>query len=251
MANVIVSVWPGILYAATFYKKEHADIKSIFWEFEVSIWLNAACRLVSLFVFAVAMCRIGDVIKNTSELSANGSMVCLNWTLVILSGSVQASLLVFYSLGLIYEENDIFQQYTVVMMYVNVACTCASQVILSFIFCIMSEPLEIFEHVSKDGYSSTVEVRRDNLTVFKWLVKHEPYDRADSSFTDKDNSLNRMLIESRASEGRLNATVDTENSYEQTPPGGITMRRLSKEAQLKPEVRSMLMMFFGFCEPAN
>ena len=35
-------------------------------------------------------------------------MICLNWTLVILMGSVQASLMVFYSLGLIYEENDIF-----------------------------------------------------------------------------------------------------------------------------------------------
>ena len=36
-------------------------------------------------------------------------MICLNWTLVILMASVQTSLMIFYSLGLIYEENDIFQ----------------------------------------------------------------------------------------------------------------------------------------------
>ena len=98
-----------MLYATTFYKSAHADLRSIFWEFEISIWLNALCRLVSLCIFAVSMCRIGDCIKSLPDkLTVNGSMLCLNWALVILAASVQVSLMVFYSLGLVYEENDIF-----------------------------------------------------------------------------------------------------------------------------------------------
>jgi hypothetical protein len=89
IAQIAVSVWPGILYATTFYKKEHADLRSIFWEFEISIWLNALCRLMSLAIFAVAMCRISNCIKSMpSQVATNGSMVCLNWTLVILAASV-------------------------------------------------------------------------------------------------------------------------------------------------------------------
>ena len=75
--------------------------------------------------------------------------------------------MVFYSLGLIYEENDIFQKYTVVMMYVNVACTCAAQVILSFIFSIMSEPIQVLEATGKKNNSQVWEVRRDYQTVFR------------------------------------------------------------------------------------
>lgn len=163
-----MSIWPGVLYATTFYKKEHADLRSIFWEFEISIWLNAVCRLISLGIFAVAMCRIGDCIRSLpSKMTTNGSMLCLNWALVILAASVQASLMVFYSLGLIYETNDVFKQYTAAMMYVNIVCTCGSQVILSFIFSLMSEPLEILEVPDKSGYSLTWEVRRDGLPVFR------------------------------------------------------------------------------------
>ena len=168
IANVLVSIWPGFLYAVTFYKKEHADLRSIFWEFQISIWLNALCRLISLGVFAVAMCRIGDCIKSLGgKLNQNGTMVCLNWSLVILAASVQVSLMIFYSLGLIYEENDIFQKYTVVMMYVNVACTCGAQVILSFIFSLMSEPIQIYENFGNDETKSLWEVRRDNLVLFR------------------------------------------------------------------------------------
>ena len=154
LANVAVSVWPGVLYATTFYKRDHADLRSIFWEFEISIWMNAVCRLISLGIFAVSICRIGDCIKKLpNKMTTNGSMICLNWTLVILAASVQLSLMIFYSLGLMYEQNDVFKSYTVVMMYVNVVCTCASQVILSFIFSLMSEPLEILEVVEKTGYT--------------------------------------------------------------------------------------------------
>lgn len=94
-------------------------------------------------------------------------MICLNWTLVILAASVQTSLMIFYSLGLMYEENQVFKNYTVVMMYVNVVCTCASQVILSFIFSLMSEPLEILESPDKHGYRLNWEIRRDSLTIFR------------------------------------------------------------------------------------
>lgn len=163
-----MSIWPGVLYATTFYKNAHADLRSIFWEFEISIWLNALCRLISLSIFAVAMCRIGDCIKSLpNKMATNGSMICLNWTLVILAASVQMSLMIFYSLGLLYEENEIFKQYTVVMMYVNVICTCGSQVILSFIFSLMSEPLEILEVPDKNGFNLTWEIRRDNVPIFR------------------------------------------------------------------------------------
>ena len=74
--------------------------------------------------------------------------------------------MIFYSLGLIYEESSVFQNYTTVMMYVNVACTCLSQVILSFIFSFMSEPIEIFEN-QKEG-KTVVKVIRDGQLVYQW-----------------------------------------------------------------------------------
>ena len=142
LCNIVVSIWPGVLYATTYYKQKHADLRDIFWEFQVSIWLNALCRMVSLGIFAVAICRINDCIKLVrGKARINGSMVCLNWALVILATSVQVTLMIFYSLGLIYEDSQVFKNYTTVMMYVNVACTCGAQVILSFIFSIMSEPV--------------------------------------------------------------------------------------------------------------
>lgn len=52
-------------------------------------------------------------------------------------------------------------------MYVNVVCTCGSQIILSFIFSLMSEPLEILEVPDKSGYALTWEIRRDSLPIFR------------------------------------------------------------------------------------
>ena len=63
IANIAVSVWPGVLYATTFYKKQDTDLKGIFWEFQISIWLNALCRLISLAIFMVAMCLINQTFK--------------------------------------------------------------------------------------------------------------------------------------------------------------------------------------------
>lgn len=53
------------------------------------------------------------------------------------------------------------------MMYVNVACTCAMQIILSFIFSLMSEPIEILEVSDKFGYNMTWEIRRDEQKIFR------------------------------------------------------------------------------------
>ena len=94
-------------------------------------------------------------------------MVFLNWMLVILSASVQISLMIFYSMGLIYEVNEVFQDYTVVMKYVNVACTCAAQIILSFIFSVMNEPIQVLEVSDRTGFYLTWEVRRDTLPIFR------------------------------------------------------------------------------------
>ena len=108
VANVLVSAWPGFLYACTNYKSMKADMKSIFWEFEIAIWLNALCRAVSLIVFMVALCRIGDVLKKTKAINPNGTMICLNWTLLIFTITVQVSLVIFYSLGLIFSDVSVF-----------------------------------------------------------------------------------------------------------------------------------------------
>ena len=52
------------------------------------------------------MCRIHETInEQSSKLKANGSFLCLNWTLLILAASVQATLMIFYSLGLMYQDN--------------------------------------------------------------------------------------------------------------------------------------------------
>ena len=79
--------------------------------------------------------------------------------------------MIFYTLGLVYEDNEVFKSYTVIMMYVNVACTCGAQVILSFIFSLMSEPLEIFEKKSSSGWESEWEVKKDGLSLFKQTCK--------------------------------------------------------------------------------
>jgi len=92
-------------------------------------------------------------------------MVCLNWTLLILTASVQVSLVIFYSLGLIYHDNKIFQNYTTVMMYVNVACTCGSQVILSFIYALMSDNIEITQQVSKFDGSLETHITREGMDL--------------------------------------------------------------------------------------
>lgn len=131
---MLVSIWPGFLFASTFYKNSAVEVSAIFYEFQIAIWLNAICRLVSLGVFSVAMCRISDAIKRTRGLNPDGTFVCLNYTLVILSASVQISLMIFYALGLIYKDSETFKHYTNLMMYINIGCTCAAQIILSFIF---------------------------------------------------------------------------------------------------------------------
>ena len=166
VANLLVSIWPGFLYACTYYKKTDSDMKSIFWEFEISIWLNALCRAVSLIVFIIALCRIGSVVKNTPGIEANGTMMCLNWTLLVMTTTVQVSLIIFYSLGLIYEEDSIFQNYTSIMMFVNVACTCLSQVFLSFIFHMMAEPIEIAQNM--DDGKTVITVRREGQKIHSW-----------------------------------------------------------------------------------
>ena len=66
-------------------------------------------------------------------------MVYLNWALVILCFSDQVSLMVIYSLGLFYHASFIFRDYKMIMMYINIICTCASQVILAFIFAMVSK----------------------------------------------------------------------------------------------------------------
>ena len=242
IANIAVSIWPGVLYATTFYKKDHADLRSIFWEFEISIWLNAVCRLISLGIFAVAMCRISDCVKSMPGRTAtNGSMICLNWSLVILAASVQVSLMIFYSLGLIYEENDIFQQYTTVMMYVNIACTCGSQVILSFIFSIMSEPIEIVEVTDKTGREMTWEVRRDGLPLFRQECA-KPVGTHDT--TSNLSDLKEPLY-------GVNSTAKRIFDAESDTSGGSSelLDRNFKPAKLKSEtVRQLMMMFFSFCE---
>jgi len=168
IANLAVSIWPGILYSTTFYKKQHADLKSIFWEFEISIWLNALCRLVSLAIFSVAICRISACVRKMPQRTVtSGTMICLNWTLVILAASVQVSLIIFYSLGFLYEDKAVFHDYTTVTMYLNIVCTCASQIILSFIFSIMSEPIKVYTSPAKQGGGIMWEVRRDTLPVFR------------------------------------------------------------------------------------
>ena len=125
--------------------------------------------MISLGIFAVAMCRIGDAIKRTPNLYADGTFICLNWTLVILSASVQISLIVFYALGLIYKEADTFKHYTNMMMYINIGCTCASQIILSFIFAQMSEPIEVNERIIKETGSKELRIERAEQLVYAWL----------------------------------------------------------------------------------
>lgn len=99
--------------------------------------------MVSLVIFAWALCRIRACITsfNKTKLNVDDTMICLTWGLLALSAIVQASLMTFYAIGVAYQDNETFKNYTNVMMYINTACTCGAQVILSFVFSQMSEPL--------------------------------------------------------------------------------------------------------------
>ena len=88
IANIAVSFWPGILYTVTFYRNRHVDLHSVFWEFEIAIWLNALSRLVSLTIFAVSLKRITTCVREAAGMATNSKMVFMNWMLVILSAGV-------------------------------------------------------------------------------------------------------------------------------------------------------------------
>ena len=187
-------------------------MRSIFWEFEISIWLNALCRAVSLIVFVIALCRIGDVVKQTQGINVNGSMLCLNWTYFVFEATVQVSLMIFYALGLIYDESSVFQGYTTVMMYVNVAATCISQVILSFVFAKMSEHIELRED-QVDG-KNVVKVTREGKFIYEWEQD------AGSKFFGKVN-------------GSINDNVEKQQNYQALPD-----KRVSFEAETeKPQAQ--------------
>jgi len=55
------------------------------------------------------------------------------------------------------------------MMYVNIGCTCTAQVILSFIFSQMSEPIEIRDKPVDSGKASKYSVSRYDEVVYSWV----------------------------------------------------------------------------------
>ena len=87
--------------------------------------------------------------------------------------------MVFYALGLIYKEADTFKHYTNLMMYINIGCTCAAQIILSFIFAQMAEPIDIYESQVKEEMSE-VTVERGEQLIHKWSMKNDGSQQAAS-----------------------------------------------------------------------
>ena len=174
-----------------------------------------------------------------TESATNGTMICLNWTLVILAASVQVSLMIFYSIGLAYNDSSFFANYTTVMMYVNILCTCSSQIILAFIFSMMSEPIEVVQAQSKlnSGGQFVWEVRRDSLPVFR-----QECERPIGAGL-KDNDLSEPL-----QIGNINKVAFDETSY--NSDSTYNVERNFTEARIKSgEVRRLMQIFFAFCEP--
>ena len=139
------------------------------------------------------------------------------------------------------------------MMYVNVVCTCASQVILSFIFSLMSEPLEILEVVDKTGYTLTWEIRRDNLPIFR---QEGPVPTGTTEYREYSNDLKEPLNEGTTI--NPNNLYDKRNTYDletysssHSSSTGYIERNLQNARVKSDEVRRLMMMFFSFCDPLN
>lgn len=202
------------------------------------------------------MWRITSTIRNTPNLGSDSTFVCLNWTLLILQASVQVSLCVFYALGLVNREADTYKNYTNSMMYINIGCTCAAQIILSFIFSQMSDPIEIYEQTIKEGNQKEMKIERNEQLIYSWIDKSAESNKqlmgkATSPSTDYqklsgDNKNKNMLsvnndMESDHSKG------STHRTYEEAKVDS----NVKREANVDKKQRQLLAMFFSFCEPQS
>ena len=144
------------------------------------------------------------------------------------------SLIIFYSLGLIYEEDSIFQQYTSVMMFVNVACTCFSQMFISFIFHMMAEPIEIAQNLN-DGKTEII-VRRDGQRIHSW----------------REDDLKQFVSNPNGSRTQINEAEETKENYAELPGKRVKSESdllEGKEDGLDEDQRALFRMFFAFADP--
>ena len=137
------------------------------------------------------------------------------------------------------------------MMYVNVVCTCGSQVILSFIFSLMSEPLEILEVADKNGYSLTWEIRRDGLPIFRQECPMPP--ASSGEIKEYSSDLKEPLHAGNLINGDIGKrTYDMESYSSKSCSTNNYIERNLTNARIKSEeVRRLMMMFFSFCDHRN
>lgn len=76
-------------------------------------------------------------------------------------------MIAFYSVALFSSDSSKFQDYALDMVFVNVACSCLAQVLLSLIYGLHGSPIEIYEKVNKDGWKSVWEVRRNDQLILR------------------------------------------------------------------------------------
>ena len=133
-----------------------------------------------------------------------------------------------------FEDDSIFQNYTSVMMFANVACTCFSQMFLSFIFHMMAEPIEIAQNLN-DGKTEII-VRRDGQRVHSW----------------REDDM-KQYVQNPTGGNQINEEEESKESYTELPGkrGKSESSDLleGKEDGLNDDQRALFRMFFAFCDP--
>ena len=123
------------------------------------------------------------------------------------------------------------------MMFVNVACTCFSQMFISFIFHMMAEPIEIAQNMN-DGKTEII-VRRDGQRIHSW----------------REDDLQQFV--SNPTTARVTAINEEEESKESYTELAGTRGKSDgsgsllegKEDGLDDEQRALFRMFFAFADP--
>ena len=130
------------------------------------------------------------------------------------------------------------------MMYVNIGCTCAAQVILSFIFSIMCEPVQIWEGETDKTQNKLVwEIQRDNLVVFR---QECPKPIKGASTPKNNHQVSELQEPLNAGINRDSVTNQIMDSPSSSRVGLANMDHANIKSE---EVRHLLMMFFSFCDP--
>ena len=135
------------------------------------------------------------------------------------------------------------------MMYINIGCTCAAQIILSFIFSQMSEPIEVNERHIKEAGNKEVRIERTEQLVYSWIDNSKSDTRlnktspsADYQKLSGENTNQNLAINNDAESHNSSNTHQTYNDMK-------VETNVRTASDINEDQKRLIGMFFAFCEP--